>query len=66
MIGSTIVSGLLEALLLAFASDQHAGVLRAKLIGRAPKVPAEVRNTVQVCADDFSAKLRRRNSSRMS
>ena len=35
--------------------EQHrlilANVLRAKLIGRTAKVPAEVRNTVQVCAD---------------
>src|ERR1035438_7522105 len=28
-----------------------ANVFRAKLIGRAPEVPAEVRHTVQVCAD---------------
>jgi hypothetical protein len=35
--------------------EQHrlvlANVFRAKLIGRAPEVPAEMRNTVQVCAD---------------
>ena len=41
--------------------EQHrlvlANVLRAKLIGRTAKVPAEVLNTVQVCADGGSGEV---------
>ena len=34
-----------------------ANVLRAKLIGRAPEVPAEVLNAVKVCADGCSGEV---------
>ncbi len=41
--------------------EQHrlvlANVLRAKLIGRTAKVPAEVLNTVQVCTDGGSGEV---------
>ena len=41
--------------------EQHrlilANVFRAKLIGRAPEVPAEVLNTVQVGADGCSGEV---------
>jgi hypothetical protein len=35
----------------------EAAVFRTKLIGRAPEVSAEVRHTVQVCADGCSGEV---------